>query len=61
MKIICEIFLVRHVENDITQVINTSSQLMHPLLINSAYDVKIVIKVCYECLTNNNPPFLHIL
>ena len=61
MRIICEIFLVRHVRNDIAQVINTSSQLMHLLLINSAYDVKIVIKVCYECLTNNDPPSLHIL
>ena len=51
----------RHVGNDIAQVINTSSQLMHLLLINSAYDVKIVINVCYECLTNSNHPTLHIL
>ena len=61
MRIICKVFLVRHVGNDIAQVINTSSQLMHLLLINSAYDVKIVIKVCYECLTNSDPHPLHIL
>ena len=61
MRIICEIFPVRHVGNDIAQVINVPSQLMHPLLINSAHDVQLVIKVCYECLTNNDPPYLHIL
>ena len=61
MTIICEILLVRHIRNDIAQVISTSSQLMHPLLIDLAYDLKIEIKVCYECLTDSNHPTLHLL
>ena len=52
MKIISEIFLSKHTGSDIAEVVNISSQLMHPLLVAAAYDIKIVIKVCYECLTD---------
>ena len=61
MKIICEVFLSKHTGSDIAQVVNTSSQLTHPLLIVSACDIKIVIKVCHECLTDTECPTLHLL
>ena len=61
MKIICEVFFSKHTGSDIAQVINVSSQLIHPLLIVSAYDIKVVIKVCYECLTESDHPRFHLL
>ena len=54
MKIICEVFLSKHTGSDIAQIVNASSQLMHPLLVALACDIKIVIKVCYECLTDSD-------
>ena len=44
MKIICEIFLSKHTGSDIAQVLNTSLQLIHPLLTGMAYDIKIVLR-----------------
>ena len=32
MKIICEVFLSKHAGSDIAQILNKSSQLIHPLL-----------------------------
>ena len=61
MKIICEIFLSKHTGSDIAQVLNTSPQLIHPLLNATAYDIKLVIKVCYECLMDSDYPKLHLL
>ena len=61
MKIICEVFLSKHTGSDTAQVVNVSLQLIHPLLIVSAYDIKIVIKVFYECLTDSNHPRFHLL
>ena len=43
------------------QVLNTSLQLIHPWLTGMAYDIKIVIKVCYECLMDSDYPKLHLL
>ena len=60
MKIICDIFLSKHTGSDIAQVLNTTLQLIHPLLTGTAYDIKIVIKVCYECLMDSDPK-LHLL
>ena len=61
MKIICEVFLSKHTGSNIAQVLNISSQLIHPLLTGMAYDMKIVIKVCYECLMGSDYPKLHLL
>ena len=61
MKIICEVFFSKHTGSDIAQVVNVSLQVIHPLLIVLAYDIKIVIKVCCECLTDSEHPRLHLL
>ena len=61
MKIICEVFLSKHTGSDIAQGVNAYSQLTHPLLIVLACDTKIVIRVCYECLTDSEHPRLHIV
>ena len=61
MKIICEVFLSKHTGSNIAQVLNISLQLIHPLLTGMVYDMKIVVKVCYECLMDCDYPKLHLL
>ena len=61
MEIICEVFLSRHTGSNVAQVLNMSSQSIHPLLTGIAYDIKIVIKVCYECLMDSDYPKLQLL
>ena len=61
MKITCEVFLSKHTGTDIAQALNISLQLIHPLLTGTACDMKIVVKVCYECLMDSDYPKLHLL
>ena len=61
MQIICEVFLSKHTGSNIAQVLNMSLQMIHPLLTGMVYDIKRVIKVCYECLMDSDYPKLYLL
>ena len=61
MKIICEVFISKHTGSDIAQVLNITLQLIYPWFTGMAYDMKIVVKVCYECLMDSDCPKLHLL